>query len=238
MSDGLWFTKDANGYTGWFGIERSNGELRTGATSGFFTATIVNPADSATSVPTVTESSAKPGLYKFTVPSAFLLANGIGVYGVVVEVAVTSNPKVTGTLSAMLSVSTKDFEDLVGADANAVAEAIWEYVPASVIAGSFGQFILQLHEAKILASGLVIAGTTSSSIKTDISEIDTYYDGYSIQVIDDTNPTSGIDVAIRKIDGYLNVDGEFIVADVLPFTPPIGSRVVILGNHDERSGTA
>jgi len=83
------YTRDlANGgWRGWFVVKAAGGTLKTGVTSGEFTATVVNPQDTATSTPAVSESTQKPGLYSFLIPDAFLATHGLGSYGTVVEVS-------------------------------------------------------------------------------------------------------------------------------------------------------
>ncbi len=111
----MWFTRTADGFRGWLPVEQSNGSLRTGLAAGDFVATIVNPADSSTSILTVAQST-KTGLYRFDVPSAFLVTNGVGEYGVVVEIDTFAGPSgaphVRTTFGAVLKVSIEDFDSL------------------------------------------------------------------------------------------------------------------------------
>lgn len=75
-----------------FAVTAPNGTLRTGLVAGDFTATVVNPADSATSVPTVSESTQKAGLYQFTIPSSFFTTHGVGLYRFVLQVDTIAGP--------------------------------------------------------------------------------------------------------------------------------------------------
>ena len=72
----LWFTKDSNGFRGWFVAIQTTGLLRTGLVAGDFTVTVVEPGDTASTTPSVSESSTKAGLYTFLIPSSFLTTNG------------------------------------------------------------------------------------------------------------------------------------------------------------------
>ena len=111
----MWWAKTAVGFRGWFLVETNGGSLRTGLVAGDFTVTVVNPSDTAGTAPVVSESSTKGGLYFFDVPTAFLTTNGIGEYGVVIEIdtfAGPSNaPNVRGTASHVLRVSLADLEE-------------------------------------------------------------------------------------------------------------------------------
>ncbi len=111
----MWFTRTVDGFRGWLPVEQSSGALRTGLVGGDFLATIVNPGDSATTTAPVLEST-KTGLYRFDIPSAFLVTHGIGEYGVVVEIDTFAGPSgpphVRTTFGAVLRVSIEDFDSL------------------------------------------------------------------------------------------------------------------------------
>lgn len=84
------FTRDVRGgWRGWFVLKNNSGTLRTGVSQGSFTVTVVNPQDTATVTPAVSESTQKPGLYSFLIPDSFMATHGLGSYGTVVEVTVT-----------------------------------------------------------------------------------------------------------------------------------------------------
>jgi len=111
----LWFAKKDDGFLAWFHAEQNNGTLRTGLVAGDFIATVINPADTTTTTPVVSESSAKGGIYSFLVPSSFLLTNDIGNYGITVEVNTftgpSGSPHVRDSISAILKISNKDLND-------------------------------------------------------------------------------------------------------------------------------
>ena len=203
----LYFTKDSTGFVGWFRVEQNSGTLRTGATSGSFVVTVVNPADSATSVPTVTESASKSGLYKFTIPSAFLITNGVGEYGIVIEVNITASPKVTSTLSNVLKVSLQEIDDL-----------------ASQTSVNTLQTSVNTLAAAIIAADLTAAsGSTSTVINTAATQATGFYDGLIVVI-----QNSSGNVA-RSITSYDNTNGAFTLDSALPFTPTIGDRFIVLG---------
>ena len=108
----MWFTKDDDGYRAWFAVQAANGTLRTGGVSGNFTATVVNPADTASTIPTVTESTTKPGIYTFLIPSSFFTTHGSGGYGVVVEIAIPAPNRVDAVFGEVLRVFDEDFDSL------------------------------------------------------------------------------------------------------------------------------
>lgn len=91
-----------------FRIERNN-QLAPGIDSADVTATVVNPDDSASTTPTVTETSEKPGFYYFDLPSSFLTV--VGEYGVVIEVNSTG-PNVKKTFDFPVNVSQDDIDAL------------------------------------------------------------------------------------------------------------------------------
>lgn len=107
------FTRDLSGggWRGWFVVKNNSGTLRTGIAAGNFTATVVNPQDSANTVPAVAESVQKPGLYSFLIPDAFLATWGLGSYGTVIEVS-------SGPVKDAIGSSFGYFEGTVGRRTN------------------------------------------------------------------------------------------------------------------------
>ena len=82
-----------------------------------------------------------------------------------------------------------------------------------------------------LAEATAFAGTTALSIRTGLTEGDDFYSCSSVHVIDGSNE------AVRKIDTYLQLNGELILDTPLPFTPTVGSRVLILPEHESPGGS-
>lgn len=143
MADIVHFARTTDGYQAWFALKSGAGTIRTGAVPGNFTVTVVNPGDTASSSPAVAESTTKPGVYKFTIPSAFLIANGVGEYAVVIEVNVPGPSPVRDVFSGALVVSLEDFDSLavdvaaVGSAVTAVAADVWsEVIDGAVTAGA------------------------------------------------------------------------------------------------------
>ena len=110
----MWFTKDADGFRGWFRAQQPNGKLRVGLPAGAFVVTIRDAPNATSSVVPVTESG-KGGLYFFDVPPAFLAGGGLGEYGVVAEVDTKASgagpPHVVATFSETLRVNAQNFGD-------------------------------------------------------------------------------------------------------------------------------
>lgn len=104
----MWFTTTAEGVQGWFVIQDKDGLLYTGQAANV-TITVVEPGDSATSSPTVSESASKGGLYTFTVPDAFLTTHGVGIYAVVLEF---NDTKLVDTRAYPLRVTTYGQDDI------------------------------------------------------------------------------------------------------------------------------
>lgn len=107
----MWFTKQSDGFRGWFAVVQL-GSIVAGIAPGNFTVTVVDPTDAASLNPAVTESATKPGLYTFLVTSAFITANGTGEYGVVVEINKPAPGRIVDAFSDALKVSEDDFDSL------------------------------------------------------------------------------------------------------------------------------
>ena len=112
----MWFTRQQDGFRGWFIAEQGNGTLRGGLLAGDFVVTVVDPADSANTSPAVAESSQLAGLYTFLVSSSFVTTNGVGNYGVAVQIDTKAGPSgaphVVGTMSSVLSVTEESLAGL------------------------------------------------------------------------------------------------------------------------------
>jgi hypothetical protein len=73
---------------------------------------VIAPTDGDSVTVAVSESTQVPGVYYFTVPSAFFLSNGVGEYFVVQRVA---NDLVSAAGGAILHVHQYDLDSLAGA---------------------------------------------------------------------------------------------------------------------------
>ena len=111
----MWFTKDDDGFRGWFPVAR-NGVLHSGIAADI-TVTVVDEDDSTSTSPTVSESVQLSGLYTFVVPSSFFVANGTGQYSVVAVVNSTG-PVVRNVKGEVLRVFDEDFDSVATIIAN------------------------------------------------------------------------------------------------------------------------
>ena len=146
-----------------FSVVQSNGTLRTGLVAGDFTVTVVNPQDTATSTPAVSEKTSKAGLYEFTIPSAFMGTHGVGVYSFVMQVDTIAGPSgppnVRTAFSGVVRAQQEDVDTLADGGAadyvrateslhdiavaaatpSAIATAVWgEALPGAFGGGTAG----------------------------------------------------------------------------------------------------
>lgn len=137
-----------------------------------------------------------------------------------------------GAEVATTTVSTLVVENSVPATVPAidVADAVWDYDASTAISGSIGEVINNLNLSQIMAVGSTQAGSTTSSIQTDIIKANNYYDGMMITI----SSGSSNNVS-RRIDQYSST-GQIDVIGDLPFTPSAGTAVLITNNHDPRRG--
>lgn len=168
-----------------FAVKDSTGALRTGLVAGDFTVTAVNPADSATNTPGVSETVQKAGLYQFTIPSSFFTTHGVGLYRFVVEVDTFAGPSgapnVRDAFSGVVRAQQEDVDTLADGGAgtynrttdsqedirdaipaaSAVATAVWsEPVPGAFGGGSAG-FILGTNLDALVSSRASQASVTA-----------------------------------------------------------------------------
>lgn len=159
------FARTDQGVVASFAVQNPNGALRTGLVAGDFTATVVNPADTATSVPTVAESAQKAGTYRFTIPSSFFTTHGVGLYHVTAQVdtsGVSGAPIIRDAAHGILKVTQEDVDTLADggagsfdrandtledirdnqATAAGVAAAVWGTAVPGAFGGGTAGFIL------------------------------------------------------------------------------------------------
>jgi hypothetical protein len=112
----MWFTRDDLGIRIWIAPEDGQGRLKTGMVAGDFTVTVIEPADAASLAPAMGESVTKPGVYNCLVTSAFLIANGVGDYGVAIEIDTFAGPSgaphIRTVIGGMLKVYDNDFDSI------------------------------------------------------------------------------------------------------------------------------
>ncbi len=135
-----------------FRVER-NGILVPGLAASDFTATVVNPSDTSSTIPTVVESTTKGGLYYIDVPSAFFTERGE--YGVAIEVNTTGGPAIRTTMALPLYVTQEDIDTI--ADGNTgtfnrasdsladLVDGVWdELLSGHVIVGTAGKVVADI----------------------------------------------------------------------------------------------
>ena len=208
MTTALWLNRDAEGFTAGFTVKSNLGTIRTGIPSGQFTVTVVNPADSASINPTVTESVTKPGLYTFPIPSSFFTTHGLGNYFVVIEVNALA-PILRDVLSDILKIELNDLDTIPG--------NVWEETTAAhTTAGTFG-----VAANSVAVESTAAAGSTSTEIRTGLTQADDFFNDMQVVVV------NAAGTVVRNITDYANTNGA-ITVDTLPFTPTPGDPVIIL----------
>jgi len=218
----MWFAKEANGFRAWFIIVQTGGTLATGGLSGDFTITVVNPNDTISISPTVSESTIKPGLYTFLIPNNFLIANGIGSYAIVIEVSIAPPPPiVTDAFSSVLQVSEKIFDDL---STQSSVDAVQQTLDT-------------LFEAIIAEDLTVQGGSTTSIVLTDSTHRDNAYDGMLLVIIHSGSTETNPLIVARTIDNYQQTNGTFTVIPSLPFIPEDGDRAIVLSRTSLENDT-
>jgi len=116
----MWTTKIQNNFRGWVVVVDARGGLATGLLSSSFIVTVRDPSDVASSVPLVTESG-KPGLYRFDVTSSFFASNGVGEYGIVVEV--NNGAGIKDVQSNVLKISQNDLDSIASGSTSLLTSA-------------------------------------------------------------------------------------------------------------------
>jgi hypothetical protein len=143
-------------YRVWFTLDDGKGALKTGV-AGDATFTVLALDDSATTAPTVVESTQAAGTYYADVPGSFLTTHGAGNYAVQIVVAATG-PKFD-------AVAGRHF--VVGAtDLSTIAASIWdELLSGHTIVGSAGDNLRRVFEMLGLdAAKPYVNGPTSITV--------------------------------------------------------------------------
>jgi hypothetical protein len=168
----VYFTKLDDTFRGWFQLVRTNGALRTGSPASSFTTVVVNSDDSASTVPFVSESVQKPGLYYFDITSSFFQTHGVGEYGISVEVDETTAPKVKTAFSKVIKLSQSDFDSItvsasVTVDVDTIVSGVWNAQTSSF--GASGSFGFTINEMSTLISSSSEATLSSSLVLEAVS---------------------------------------------------------------------
>lgn len=82
----------------------------------------------------------------------------------------------------------------------------------------------------VSANSIVQTGSTATSIRTTISEVDDYFNNMQLSVIRVTSGGSNLErIVTRNIVDYTNLNGEFTLDSPLPFTPDTDDIVIVNG---------
>ena len=200
----IWRTVTTAGIEVKFVVQRL-GTLSTGLPAGNLTITVVDPDDSASTSPTVSQTTQLPGMYKFTIPALFLTTNGVGHYGIRIGVHKPAPAPIDDETLVSLEVTQYDI-DVVNNNLITVSNNI-----------------NRIKAAIIVADLLAAAGSTSTIIRTNATQADDFYNNLQVVIVN----TAG--VVARKIDDYANTNGAITVDNALPFTPSPGDSVIIMG---------
>jgi len=220
----MFWAKQSNGFRAWFGVKQDDGELRTGLINGDFTITVRSPNDSDGYTAIVTES-AKTGFYHFDVASSFVTTNGVGEYGVLIEVDTKAGPggapNVVDVMSEVLKVNQEDFDSL--------AAAVWDVPIADHDAyGTFGRAV-----GFGVSAESTVTGGTATTIQTGLIEPNGFWDEHQVIVSD----LSGGQKVIRNISTYVQANGAITFNTVLPFTPAVNDPIMIFARSSAASAT-
>lgn len=146
----------------------------------------------------------------------------------IVEEGVDLATSVVSTLPEVLA------PDLSNFPTDGLAASLWGAPVNSIPTGTeitFADLITELHSGDILAVGNVINDTsdyetTTNALYTNLSEIDNFFNGLAVTIID-----AGRNFSItRQIDQSF-ASGMFHLMSDLPFTPTVGSALVITAPH-------
>ncbi len=88
-----------------------------------------------------------------------------------------------------------------------------------------------LNTMVMAVEATVIAGSSTTEIRTDLTHADDFFNGMHIHI------TGAAGIVVRKIDQYKNTNGAFTVVELLPFTPQVGDIICVLSNHDGNQST-
>lgn len=159
----MWFTKDDDGFRGWLPVAK-NGALQTGLAASI-TVTVVDPADAATSAPTVSESGQLAGLYTFLIPSTFFGSSGLGHYSVV---AVINGGGVKDVHGEVLRVFAEDF-DTLNASAPLTQQQARDAMKLAPTAGAPAAGSVDEHLDDILADTAAIEPLVTANLDVAVS---------------------------------------------------------------------
>lgn len=110
-----------------------------------------------------------------------------------------------------------------GTTAQEVEDAVLNATIADhLTAGTLGAVINAIQNSVQAREGLVITGSTTTSIRTDLTQPDNFYNGMLVEV------QNAAGTVTRRIDQYFQANGEIQVVEPLPFTPAEDDPIRVL----------
>lgn len=153
----MYFTRLDKSFRVWFQAVTAAGQLRTGLSGSTFNVNVVSAQDAASITSYVSESIQKPGLYYFDVPATFISANGVGDYGISIQIDSVSGsqtaPHVRSAHSDVLHVTREDFDSISG--------SVWNTTASSFNTSGTMGYLLNLMAQ-------VSGNTTATAIASDV----------------------------------------------------------------------
>lgn len=107
-----------------------------------------------------------------------------------------------------------------------------EGLTAHLLAGTLGEAMSALRSLQVMATAVVAAGSTTTSVRTTLAQADGYWDGHDVTIVMAGGPVA------RRIDGYLQTNGEIVPVGALPAAPSPGDQVLVRGAHSAGFGGA
>ena len=105
-----------------------------------------------------------------------------------------------------------------------IADAVWsEPLPGTFADDTAGGRLFGLSLALLAARLTVEAGSTTTVVNTDATQLDGFYDGLQVVVANSEGTVA------RLVTGYLNADGAFTLDTDLPFIPDVGDSFIVMG---------
>jgi hypothetical protein len=82
----------------------------------------------------------------------------------------------------------------------------------------------------VVATTTAAAGSTSTEVRTPLTQADGFFDGATILVI------NAAGTAVRDVLRHLNANGAFTLEEALPFTPSVSDVVLVLASRGAKTG--
>ena len=88
------------------------------------------------------------------------------------------------------------------------------------------QNLTSIEQAIFAASLNVIAGSSSTEVRTDATQADNFYDGMTLVVVNSEGTVS------RDIASYANTNGAFTLNTALPFIPALNDKAIVINANE------